>query len=376
MAFHTLVLYTILLLRSVAAQTCTPCDDVHFFLARGNNEPYPGRQAALVEATCNGIASCGYENLIYSALFTDLYCQTAYDGVIAGLTQLTAYADNCPNSKLILAGYSQGAQIVTDILGGGGGISFNGCVQPDTASLDRTASPGNRLCAVITFGNTRHTANQPYNYGNGSDLDGVFPRSGAQISGIADYTNITRDWCLSTDPICAANQAISYVSTHLGYYNLYAQEAAAWVRSVVSMSTDSNFQTVIPISVSGTVQDYATVGTATPSGTVTTAAITTAVVHCGSSTVSSSGNGTVSSSGSSTISSSASSAVSSTKVTSSSPATETPSVTSETTSGLAASSAASAIASKSAGARNQASHNLSIILLLGLAVYISMLQTL
>jgi hypothetical protein len=126
------------------AQTCTPCDDVHFFLARGNNEPYPGRQGDLVAATCDGLASCGYENLIYSALFTDLSCQTTYDGVLAGFKQLTSYAERCPKSKLILSGYSQGGQIVADILGGGGGVSFNDCVQPSTPALDPTTSPGNR----------------------------------------------------------------------------------------------------------------------------------------------------------------------------------------------------------------------------------------
>jgi hypothetical protein len=126
------------------AQTCSPCEDVHFFLWRGNNEPYPGRQGDLVAATCDNVASCGYEDVIYSALFTDLSCQTTYDGVIAGFGQMTAYADRCPNSKLILAGYSQGAQIVTDILGGGGGYSFNDCLQPSTPPLDRSTSPGSR----------------------------------------------------------------------------------------------------------------------------------------------------------------------------------------------------------------------------------------
>lgn len=123
---------------------CAVCDDVHFFLARGNNEPYPGRQGMLVEATCDGLASCGYENLYYSALYTDLYCQTAYDGSVAGHVQMNAYAERCPNSKIILAGYSQGGQIAGDILGGGGGYSFNGCYQPDTPPMDRNSSPGNK----------------------------------------------------------------------------------------------------------------------------------------------------------------------------------------------------------------------------------------
>jgi hypothetical protein len=98
----------------------------------------------LVEATCNGLASCGYEDLYYSALYTDLSCQTTYDGSIAGHKQMTAYAEKCPNSKIILAGYSQGGQIAGDILGGGGGVSFNGCVQPDTPAMDPETSPGNK----------------------------------------------------------------------------------------------------------------------------------------------------------------------------------------------------------------------------------------
>jgi hypothetical protein len=268
----------------VLAQTCTPCEDVHFFLARGNNEPYPGRQGALVSATCDGVASCGYEDLIYSALFSDLSCQTTYDGCIAGHTQLTAYADRCPDSKLILAGYSQGAQIVSDILGGGGGLSFNDCLQPTTAPLDPNTSPGNRLSAVIIFGNTRHTANQPYNFGNGSALDGLYPKPANMLPGIAAYAPIMRDWCIDVDPICAADQEVFFVQSHLGYYDVYAQAAAEWIHEVAGIEKNSDFVTVIPTMVSGTAEDYATVPPGTPSGTVTTAATTTAIVECGSTT--------------------------------------------------------------------------------------------
>ncbi|KAK3657429.1 hypothetical protein LTR22_009295 [Elasticomyces elasticus] len=196
---------------------------------------------------------------------------------------MAAYAALCPHSKLILAGYSQGGQIATDILGGGGGYSFNGCYQPETPALDRTTSPGNQVAAVIIFGDTRHTKNQPYNYGNGSDLDGWFPRPASQLAAIEPWANITRDWCLSTDPICAANQTFSLVSSHLGYYNVYSDEAAAWLKEVASLTATASFTTAIPTSLSGTVQDYATVGTATPSGSVTldtTWTETTSVAPC------------------------------------------------------------------------------------------------
>ncbi|KAH7370206.1 Alpha/Beta hydrolase protein [Rhexocercosporidium sp. MPI-PUGE-AT-0058] len=259
------------------------CDDVHLFLARGNNEPYPGRQQAIVAATCDGLSSCGYEDLIYSALYTDLSCQTTYDGTIAGHTQMAAYAAKCPNSKLILAGYSQGAQIVTDILGGGGGLSFNGCNQPSTPALDRATSPGNKLVAALVFGNTRHSGGLPYNFGNGSANNGLFPRPDSQLSALESYTNILRDWCVSTDPICSPKQPNAQVAAHLGYYNTYASSAASWIKSVASLTDDSTFVTAIPTRVSGTVQDYSTVGTATPSGTVTldtTWTLSTSVTPC------------------------------------------------------------------------------------------------
>ena len=79
-----------------------------------------------------------------------------------------------------------------------------------------------------------------------------------------------RNWCVDTDPICAAQQPTSHNATdHLIYFNVDSQSAASWIKSVASLTnTDSSFTTAIPISLSGSAQDYATVGTATPSGSV------------------------------------------------------------------------------------------------------------
>jgi hypothetical protein len=127
----------------------------------------------------------------------------------------------------------------------------------------------NLVAAVISFGNTRHTANQSYNFGNGSAIDGWFPRNATQLANLNQYADIMRDWCVSTDPICAANQTFYTEESHLGYYNVDSQSAASWIKSVASLTSTAPFTTAIPTSLSGTVQDYATLGTATPSGTVT-----------------------------------------------------------------------------------------------------------
>jgi hypothetical protein len=99
---------------------------------------------------------------------------------------------------------------------------------------------------------------------NGSGIDGLFPRTSDQLAALDTYSDILRDWCLQTDPICTANQSNGFTAAHLSYYNIYPDAAAEWIKSVASLTATSPFVTTIPNSLSGIVQDYAT-----PSGTVT-----------------------------------------------------------------------------------------------------------
>jgi acetylxylan esterase len=117
------------------------CTDVHLFLARGNGEGYPGRVGALYDSICNGLSSCDYENILFDS--SQSYCAQASDGVSSGLSQIAAYASSCPDSKLVLGGYSLGAQIVGDILGGGGG-SFYGCTDSTSSALSASSVAGSK----------------------------------------------------------------------------------------------------------------------------------------------------------------------------------------------------------------------------------------
>lgn len=122
----------------------TPCEAVHVFLARGNNEPYPGRQEKLVATICNGLDDCGYEDIVFYNPEPAPYCESVTEGAANGIFQITAYAERCPESALVVSGYSQGGQVVGDVLGGGGGVLFEDCVQPESAGLDPNTSPGNQ----------------------------------------------------------------------------------------------------------------------------------------------------------------------------------------------------------------------------------------
>ncbi|RYP29757.1 hypothetical protein DL767_006578 [Monosporascus sp. MG133] len=205
------------------------CDSVHVFLARGTNEPYPGRQSAVVSAICNGISNCGYEDITYPASTSPSYCSSVEAGIIGGTSQITAYASRCPNAKLVLSGYSQGAQLIGDILGGGGGDTALGCSTPINAGLNPFSSPGNKIRAALLFGDPRHTANQEYNAASGAYSNGINPRTGMQLTSLNRFSDVLRSWCLSGDFICARGG--SDPNAHTSYFNIFSMEAGSWVKT-------------------------------------------------------------------------------------------------------------------------------------------------
>ncbi|RYP68164.1 hypothetical protein DL771_006814 [Monosporascus sp. 5C6A] len=205
------------------------CHSVHVYLARGTNEPYPGRQSAVVSAICNGISNCGYEDITYPASTNPSYCSSVEAGIIGGASQITAYANRCPNAKLVLSGYSQGAQLIGDILGGGGGNTGLGCSTSSNAGLNPFSSPGNKIRAALLFGDPRHTANQTYNAASGAYSNGINPRTGTQLTSLNRFSNVLRSWCLSGDFICARGG--SDPDAHTSYFNIFSIEAGSWVKT-------------------------------------------------------------------------------------------------------------------------------------------------
>jgi acetylxylan esterase len=136
-----------LLFQSAAGALITrqdDCSDVHIFLAKGNNETEPGRQGKLVQAICSGLDSCDYEDIHFDNRYETVFCDSLVEGARNGRAQLTDYAERCPDSQLVVSGYSQGAHVVGDILGGGGGIFFQNCSQTPNEPLDPSTSPGNK----------------------------------------------------------------------------------------------------------------------------------------------------------------------------------------------------------------------------------------
>lgn len=120
------------------------CKDVHVFLARGNNEPYPGRQGKLITAICSGLDSCDYEDIQFYNPLESPYCDSVMEGAKNGNSQIVAYNEKCPDSMLVVSGYSQGGHVVGDVLGGGGGVFFQDCVQSPNPALDPESPAGSK----------------------------------------------------------------------------------------------------------------------------------------------------------------------------------------------------------------------------------------
>lgn len=82
------------------------CAEVHMILARGTTESYPGLLGTLTNKILDSIPGSDYENIIYPA--TQEGSTPSYrEGIRNGTAQLKRYASACPESKIVLLGYSQ-----------------------------------------------------------------------------------------------------------------------------------------------------------------------------------------------------------------------------------------------------------------------------
>ena len=91
------------------------------------------------------------------------------------------------------------------------------------------------VAAVLLFGDVRHVANQPYNVLAGSAYDsGSSTRSADSVTLMNRFSNIMRSYCDGSDPICATSTGGPYVvANHLSYFDLYSDEAADWVKTIL-----------------------------------------------------------------------------------------------------------------------------------------------
>jgi acetylxylan esterase len=197
------------------------CAQVSIITARASTEAAgEGITGALVTQVVNASAqTVSRASVDYPATLNN-YNSSSLQGINALKSQLTTLVQSCPSTKVVLMGYSQGAHVVLDVLGGGQGGSLGTATAPIDPSI------GSHVAAVATFGDPRHVPNQPFNLGT-STRNGRFPRSATQLNVLnSTYSGKIAAWCDANDTFCDGGFSLN---VHLTYLNRYQNAAANFV---------------------------------------------------------------------------------------------------------------------------------------------------
>lgn len=185
-------------------QALASCPGVEVIFARGTDEP-PGVGkvgGAFVDSLRRQTSkSVGSYAVNYPASKDFL---AAADGANDASNHIQQMAGNCPNTKLVLGGYSQGAAVV-DIVTAAPlpGLGFR---EP------LPAAAADHVAAVALFGNPSG-------------------RAGGLMSALTpEFDGKTIDLCNTGDPICSGG---TRWASHLGYVPTLTNQAARFVASKV-----------------------------------------------------------------------------------------------------------------------------------------------
>ncbi|MGF2951559.1 cutinase family protein [Mycobacterium sp. THU-M116] len=197
---------------AVPVASAGSCPDAQVIFARGTNEP-PGIGRvgeAFVDSLRQqtGGLDIGTYAVNYNA--SKLQIHTG-DGANDVISHVKSTASSCPGTRLVLGGYSQGADVI-DIVGGVplGGISWGSSLPPEYAK---------NIAAVAVFGD-------------------VADRSGRSLGAqSALFGSKVIDLCNPTDPICHAGPGNEWTGHTEGYVPVYTTQAAAFVASKLLAGT-------------------------------------------------------------------------------------------------------------------------------------------
>lgn len=138
----SIIIYTLIAsYASLSLAQCAVSPAVHIIAARGTGErPGVGAQQSVVTSIQKRLPGSSVEAVDYPATTAQPASNNA--GNAAMTRQITAYAQACPNSKIVLMGYSQGAQVLGDVVSGGGTGTFTGKTDATPPLTSNIASKG------------------------------------------------------------------------------------------------------------------------------------------------------------------------------------------------------------------------------------------
>ncbi|KAJ0415378.1 cutinase [Aspergillus carlsbadensis] len=225
---HLKALSVLLLGQALAnpLETRQSCPQIHVFGARETTaaagygssstvvnavlNAYPGSTAeAISYPACGGQASCGGAS----------YSASVSAGIDAVASAVNSYNTQCPDTKIVLVGYSQGGEIMDAALCGGG-VPNQGITN---TAVRLSSSAVNMVKAAIFMGEPLFKAGLPYSVG--TCTAGGFDARPAGFS--CPSASKVQSYCDGPDPYCCNG---SDAATHNGYGSVYGQAALQFIQ--------------------------------------------------------------------------------------------------------------------------------------------------
>ena len=196
-----------------------PCPDVQIVFARGTFEPpgVGGVGQAFVDSLTSKVGGKSVD--VYPVNYpASLDFATAADGIIDARSKVQDVATTCPNTKIVLGGFSQGAAVAGYITADGVPPGFT---LPQGITGPMPAEVANHVSAVALFGKPSNGFLQTIN------------TAAPPITVGSLYSGKTLDLCIPADPICSPGGGDN------GAHNLYpvngmTDEAATYAAQRVS----------------------------------------------------------------------------------------------------------------------------------------------
>nr|POF18612.1 acetylxylan esterase 2 [Quercus suber] len=197
---------------------------LYMIVARGSNEApgegKPGMVADLIAARVPNSASVAVDYPATIISSDDEYPESVSDGINDTIDKIQRYVAACGDeSRIVLIGYSQGGNVMTDVLAGG---------VDKPAPLD--SSYMRYITGVVVFGDPSFTADQSFDVGT-STKDGIFARreNGASLALLNTYADVIRSYCDEHDPFCARGDDLS---VHTSEVENHENQAADFIVSL------------------------------------------------------------------------------------------------------------------------------------------------
>ncbi|KAI0451148.1 putative acetylxylan esterase 2 precursor [Xylaria acuta] len=204
------------------AQSAVTCvSGLYMIAARGSEEdPGEGPLSAIttmVKSLVPGSASIAVD--YPAAIYDDgTYPVSVYEGITDTITKITDYVAACgASSRIVLLGFSQGGNVMTDTLAGG-------VLKPAPIGEGYRQN----IRSVVVFGDPTYTTGQSFDVGNATK-SGIFSRGGDSLAKLNTYASVVQSYCMVHDTICATGDSLAVHSAEVA---TFAVQAAEFIVSV------------------------------------------------------------------------------------------------------------------------------------------------